>query len=68
MHRFLYYYIDYLAQKEEMTSKPVRYPTLKELKKEYMAFLLQITEHDIEEASEILDIAKETLFRKMVEA
>jgi len=33
-----------------------------------MAFLLQITEHDIEETSEILDIAKETLFRKMLEA
>lgn len=68
MHRFLCYYLDYLAQKEEMTSEPVRFPTLDEIKKEYMAFLLQITEHDIEETSEILDIAQETVFRKMVGA
>lgn len=65
MQQFLVYYLDYLAQKQEMTSQPVRFPTLEELKREYMAFLLQITGHNIKKTSEIMDIAEETVFRKM---
>lgn len=67
MQKFLYYYLDYLAQKKDKQKGRVRYPSLEEMKDEYIAFLLQITEHNIEEAAEILDVSEETLFRKMKE-
>lgn len=65
MQRFLYYYLDYLTQKKDEQREKVRYPSLEELKDEYIAFLLQITEHDIEKAAEILDVSEATIFRKM---
>jgi len=65
MQQFLSYYLDYLTQKEELASYPVSFPSLQELKNEYMSFLLQITSHDIKETSEILNISKGTLFRNM---
>ena len=45
--------------------KPAGFPTLKDLEKDYIGFLLEITDHNRAEVSRILAISRSTLYHKL---
>jgi DNA-binding NtrC family response regulator len=45
--------------------KPAGFPTLKALEKDYIGFLLDITDHNRAEVSRILAISRSTLYHKI---
>ena len=46
-------------------AKPAGFPTLKDLEKDYIGFLLEITDHNRAEVSRILAISRSTLYHKL---
>ncbi len=46
-------------------AKPAGFPTLKDLEKDYIGFLLEITDNNRAEVSRILAISRSTLYHKM---
>jgi DNA-binding NtrC family response regulator len=46
-------------------ARPAGFPTLKDLEKDYIGFLLEITDHNRAEVSRILAISRSTLYHKM---
>jgi DNA-binding NtrC family response regulator len=48
-----------------MFAKPAGFPTLKDLEKDYIGFLLEITDHNRAEVSRILAISRSTLYHKL---
>jgi DNA-binding NtrC family response regulator len=46
-------------------TKPAGFPTLKDLEKDYIGFLLEITDCNRAEVSRILAISRSTLYHKM---
>ena len=46
-------------------TKPAGFPTLKDLEKDYIGFLLEITGHNRAEVSRILAISRSTLYQKL---
>jgi len=46
-------------------SHPAGFPTLKALEKDYIGFLLEITDHNRAEVSRILAISRSTLYHKI---
>jgi len=46
-------------------AKPAGFPTLKALEKDYIDFLLEITDHNRAEVSRILAISRSTLYHKI---
>lgn len=45
--------------------KPAGFPTLKALEKDYISFLLEVTDQNRAEVSRILDISRSTLYHKI---
>lgn len=45
--------------------KPAGFPTLRDLEKDYIGFLLEITDRNRAEVSRILAISRSTLYHKM---
>jgi len=46
-------------------AKPAGFPTLRDLEKDYISFLLEITDNNRAEVSRILAISRSTLYHKM---
>jgi DNA-binding NtrC family response regulator len=46
-------------------AKPAGFPTLKALEKDYIGFLLEVTDHNRAEVSRILAISRSTLYHKI---
>jgi DNA-binding NtrC family response regulator len=46
-------------------AKPAGFPTLRDLEKDYIGFLLDITDRNRAEVSRILSISRSTLYHKM---
>lgn len=46
-------------------ARPAGFPTLRDLEKDYIGFLLEITDHNRAEVSRILSISRSTLYHKM---
>jgi DNA-binding NtrC family response regulator len=46
-------------------AQPAGFPTLRDLEKDYIGFLLEITDHNRAEVSRILDISRSTLYHKL---
>jgi len=46
-------------------AKPAGFPTLRDLEKDYIGFLLEITDNNRAEVSRILSISRSTLYHKM---
>jgi len=46
-------------------AKPAGFPTLRDLEKDYIGFLLEITDRNRAEVSRILSISRSTLYHKM---
>jgi len=46
-------------------AKPAGFPTLRDLEKDYIGFLLEITDRNRAEVSRILAISRSTLYHKM---
>jgi len=61
MPRYLYYYIT-LDSENFLKNK---FPTLENLKKEYIRYLLKITGNNRSKAAAILCISRQTLYKKM---
>ncbi|MFP4081415.1 MAG: helix-turn-helix domain-containing protein [Candidatus Aminicenantes bacterium] len=59
--KYLYYYLTTHKKNPPLTNLP----TLENLKKEYIGYLLKLTDNDIKETAEILDISPETLTKKL---
>lgn len=56
----------YLGLDEERKfAKPAGFPTLKALEKDYIGFLLEITDQNRAEVSRILAISRSTLYHKI---
>jgi len=56
----------YLGLDEERElSRPAGFPTLRALEKDYIGFLLDITDQNRAEVSRILDISRSTLYHKL---
>ena len=56
----------YLGLDEEREfHKPAGFPTLRALEKDYIGFLLEITDQNRAEVSRILDISRSTLYHKI---
>lgn len=56
----------YLGLNEEREfAKPAGFPTLKALEKDYIGFLLEITDQNRAEVSRILAISRSTLYHKI---
>ncbi len=56
----------YLGLDEEREfAKPAGFPTLRALEKDYIGFLLEITDQNRAEVSRILDISRSTLYHKI---
>ena len=56
----------YLGLDEERRyARPAGFPTLRDLEKDYIAFLLEITDQNRAEVSRILAISRSTLYHKM---
>jgi DNA-binding NtrC family response regulator len=56
----------YLGLDEEREfAKPAGFPTLKALEKDYIGFLLEITDQNRAEVSRILAISRSTLYHKI---
>jgi DNA-binding NtrC family response regulator len=53
-----------LEEGREFT-KPAGFPTLKALEKDYIGFLLEVTDHNRAEVSRILAISRSTLYHKI---
>jgi DNA-binding NtrC family response regulator len=46
-------------------SQPAGFPTLRDLEKDYIGFLLEITAHNRAEVSRILAVSRSTLYHKL---
>ena len=46
-------------------SQPAGFPTLRDLEKDYIGFLLEITDHNRAEVSRILAVSRSTLYHKL---
>jgi DNA-binding NtrC family response regulator len=46
-------------------AQPSGFPTLRDLEKDYIGFLLEITDHDRAEVSRILAVSRSTLYHKL---
>jgi DNA-binding NtrC family response regulator len=46
-------------------AQPAGFPTLRDLEKDYIGFLLEITDHDRAEVSRILAVSRSTLYHKL---
>lgn len=46
-------------------SRPAGFPTLRDLEKDYIGFLLEVTDDNRAEASRILGISRSTLYHKI---
>jgi DNA-binding NtrC family response regulator len=56
----------YLGLDEERRfARPAGFPTLKTLEKDYIGFLLEITDQNRAEVARILDISRSTLYHKI---
>jgi len=59
--KYLYYYL--IMNKKNPPSNNL--PTLENLKKEYVRYLLKLTDNNVSEIAEILDIPGEALNKKL---
>lgn len=59
--KYLYYYLT-VNKKNPLLNN---LPTLENLKKEYIRYLLKLTDNNLHETSEILDISREALYKKL---
>ena len=46
-------------------AQPAGFPTLRDLEKDYIGFLLEITDHNRAEVSRILAVSRSTLYHKL---
>jgi len=61
-----FYLQRYLGLDEDREyAKPAGFPTLRALEKDYIGFLLEITDHNRAEVSRILAISRSTLYHKL---
>ncbi len=63
MNVYLQRYLGLNAERE--FAKPAGFPTLKALEKDYIGFLLEITDQNRAEVSRILAISRSTLYHKI---
>jgi DNA-binding NtrC family response regulator len=61
MPKYLYYYLF----SDDKTRLKENLPSLQNLKKDYIAYILKITDCNIYEASEILQVSPPTLYKKL---
>ena len=55
----------YLDHYLESRGKPSRLPTLRELERHYLAFLLETTSHNITRVSRIMNISRTAVYYKI---
>ncbi len=55
MHSYLNFYLDTVEEGSNL-------PTLRELEKEYLRYLLDITQHNISQVSRILDVSRTAVY------
>jgi len=58
MKSYLDYYLGTMNEKPDL-------PTLRELEKDYIGFLLEVTEHNVTRVSEILAISRTAVYHKI---
>jgi len=61
MPKYLYYYLFLDGKKRLMANLP----SLQNLKKDYIEYILKVTDYNVSEASEILQISPPTLYKKL---
>lgn len=64
MPNFLEYFLGLKKKKNNLANKG-NLPSLEDLKKEYIDYILEITLYNLSEAAKILDISRTTLYNKM---
>lgn len=64
MPKFLNYFLSSRKKKNNLKEKGYL-PTLEDLKKEYIDYILEITLYNVTEAARILDISRTTLYNKL---
>jgi DNA-binding NtrC family response regulator len=60
MPKYLYFYLVF----NNDDNYRVKLPTLEDLKKDYIGYVLDITGNDVSEAAEILHISQPTIYNK----
>lgn len=58
MKSYLDYYLEIVNEKPDL-------PTLRELEKDYIGFLLEVTKHNITQVSQILAISRTAVYHKI---
>ncbi|MFC2166122.1 helix-turn-helix domain-containing protein [Acidobacteriota bacterium] len=61
MSKYLYYYL-FLDNKKRPNEN---LPSLQNLKKDYIGYILKVTDSNISEASKILQVSPPTLYKKL---
>jgi DNA invertase Pin-like site-specific DNA recombinase len=64
MPKFLQYLLGSRKKKNNLANKG-NLPTLEDLKREYIDYILEITLYNVTEAAKILDISRTTLYNKL---
>lgn len=59
--KYLYHYLTTHKKNPPLSNLP----TLESLKKEYIRYLLKVTDSNLSEAAEILNISREALYNKL---
>ena len=64
MHKFMPKYLYFYLVFNSDENYRLKLPTLKDLKSDYIGYVLKITQNNISEAAEILDISRPTIHNK----